>query len=91
MSKRLKWIVALSLVAAFAAIFYLLLQQGQHRYEVCVTFNGRTHCATGAGRTPELAIRAGHTIGCALLTSGRDANMACLDRPPTSVRPLAKQ
>lgn len=88
MSKGMKAAVAVFLVVIVGLVVYSLRQEGQYRYEVCVAFEGRTHCATAAGRTPEQAIRAGHAIGCSLITSGRDENMACLDRRPTRVRQL---
>jgi len=89
MKKRLRWVVGLATGALLAVIVYSTFQQNQYRYEVCVTFHSRSHCATAAGRTPEEAIQSAKTIGCSLLTSGRDANMVCLDAQPTTVRPLA--
>jgi FtsH-binding integral membrane protein len=88
MSPRIKWAVGILSVALFGGIIFLTMQQAQQRYEVCVTFNGRSHCATAAGRTAQEAIEAAHAIGCSLLTSGRDDNMVCMQQPPASVRKL---
>lgn len=88
MSVRIKVTVGVVALALFGGILFLTLQQGRHRYEVCMTFDGRSHCATAAGRTPPEAIQAAQSIACTLLTSGRDANMACSQQPPASVREL---
>lgn len=88
MSPRIKLVVGLLVVVLFGGIIYLTMQQSQSRYEVCVTFNGRSHCAIAAGRTPQEAIQAGHSIGCTMLTTGRDDNMVCMQTQPASVRAL---
>jgi hypothetical protein len=48
------------------------------------------HCSTAAGATQTEAIRSAQGIDCAMLASGRDENMVCLDVPPTSTRPVTK-
>jgi len=88
MSTRIKVIVGLVSVMLFGGIVYLTLQQSRARYEVCVSFNGRSHCATAAGRTPDEAIQAAHSIACTMVTSGRDDNMACSQQQPASIRQL---
>ena len=88
MSKRVKAIVGAVAVLLFGGIIYLTMLQTQHRYEVCVSFNGRSHCATAAGRTPQEAIQAAQSIGCTMVTSNRDENMACSQQQPASVRKL---
>ena len=88
MSTRLKVIVGVVAVLLFGGIVYLTMQQSQHRYEVCVNFNGRSHCATASGRTAQEAIQAGHSIACTMVTSGRDDNMVCSQQQPSSVRQL---
>ena len=88
MSTRIKIIVGLVAVALFGGIIFLTMQQSQHRYEVCVNFQGRRHCAIAAGRTAEEAIQAAHSIACTMVTSGRDDNMACSQQQPASVKSL---
>jgi hypothetical protein len=88
MSPRIKLVVGILSVVLFGGIIFLTTLQSQHRYEVCMTFNGRTHCATAAGRTQQEAIQAAHSICCTMITSGRDDNMACSQQQPTSVRKL---
>ena len=88
MSTRMKVIVGVVTVALFAGIILLTLNQSQHRYEVCVNFHGRTHCAKGEGRTAQEAIQTAHSIACTMVTSGRDDNMACSQQQPASVKEL---
>jgi hypothetical protein len=85
----MKLAVGLAGVALVGWMLYASLQHDQHRYEVCVSFQGRTHCATGAGPTPEEAVRTAQAVACTMLASGRDDNIRCLDTRPSSVRPLA--
>lgn len=88
MPARWRWVLAGVAVSFVGLLIHGTLQQTKHRHEVCVQFNGRTHCATAEGRTPDEAIQAAKTIGCTLLTSGRDENIRCLDTPPTRVSPV---
>jgi hypothetical protein len=86
MNQRAKTGVALAAVALFGFIVYSTFQQSAETWEVCVNYKGRGHCASASGRTREEAVAAAHQIGCSLITSGRDENMACLDLPPVSVK-----
>lgn len=88
MSPRLRWILILLAVAFIGVLVYSSMQQSEHRYEVCVTFAGASHCAVASGATPDAAINSAKTTGCALLTGSREENIRCLDRPPVSVREL---
>lgn len=83
---RMRWIMAGGGVALVAILLYSTLQQAHRRYEVCMTFKGGTHCATASGATQAEAVRSAQEIDCELLSSGRDENMVCLDREPSSVR-----
>jgi hypothetical protein len=82
----MRWIMLLGGLVLVGALVYFSMQQTQHRYEVCMTFKGASHCATAAGATQDQAVRSAQTIDCELLSSGRDENMVCLDSPPASVR-----
>jgi hypothetical protein len=86
--RRLRWISAIGAIAFVGYLLYSTQEHRKFRYEVCVTFAGRTHCATAEGQTAQEAIRAAQSIGCALLTNGRDENIQCLDAAPTRVREL---
>ncbi len=88
MKKEQKVMVGLAAAGLLGFIVYSTVQQSAQKYEVCVSYQGRSHCAAAAGRTQEEAIAAGQQIGCALITNGRDENMACLGNKPTSVKKL---
>ena len=85
---QLRWIIALGAVAFVGVLVYSSWEQTRERYEVCMTFNGVTHCATAAGSSYDQAVRSAEAIDCQLLTNGRTENMVCLDNPPASVRPV---
>lgn len=86
MSKQVKIAIALAAAILFGVIIYSTFQQSAHKVEVCVAYRDRSHCATAAGETRDAAISAGQQIGCALITSGRDENMACLARMPARTK-----
>lgn len=82
----MRWIMILGGITLVVALAYFSMQQTQHRYEVCITFRGASHCATAAGATQNEAVRSAQEIDCSMLANGRDENMVCLDTPPSSVR-----
>lgn len=86
MSKPIKLGIAVGAVALLALLIHLSLQQDQVRYEVCMEFRGRERCATASGQSAEEAIRTAQAAACALITSGRDENILCLDAPPKAAR-----
>lgn len=86
MTKHVKLGIAAAGSGLLGLIVYSTMQQAAHKVEVCVGYKGRSHCATAAGETREAAVSAAQQIGCSLITSGRDENMACLALPPMSVK-----
>lgn len=88
MNKQTKAGVGIAAAALFGLILYSTLQQSAYKVEVCVNFKGRPHCATAAGESRDAAISTAQQIGCSLVTSGRDENMACLASAPASVRDI---
>lgn len=86
MSKPQKAIVGLVAVGLLGLIVYSTMQQSAFEYEVCVSYKGRSQCAKAAGRTAEEAVSTGQQMGCALVSNGRDENIACLATPPASVK-----
>ncbi len=87
-SHRVQWIILVGAVVLIFVLAYSSYQQMRERYEVCVTFQGATHCATAAGSTYNQAVRSAQEIDCQLLARGRDENMVCLASSPTSIRPV---
>lgn len=85
----LKWFIALAGAIFIALLVYSSFQQGAVRYEVCVDFHGRSHCAQASGAKPTAAIRSAQEIDCQMIANGRNENMACLDTQPSSVREIS--
>jgi|SRR5579864_6449846 hypothetical protein len=86
---NLKWFIALAGAIFIALLVYSSFQQSVVRYEVCVDFHGRSHCAQASGAKSNDAIRSAQEIDCQLLANGRNENMACLDTQPSSVRNIS--
>lgn len=87
-TRQVRWIMAGGAVLLVALLIYFSIGQANQRYEVCMTFKGRVHCATSLGATQAEAIRSAQEIDCELLSNGRDELMVCLDTQPSSVRPV---
>jgi len=85
---QLRWLMVAAAAALLAVLISSTLHQTRLKYEVCVNFNGRSHCATATGATPEEAIRSAREIDCELLSNGRDENVRCTGAEPASVREL---
>ncbi len=85
-SKRLSWIIALGAALFIGILAYSSFQATRNQYEVCMSFNGSSHCASASGTSYEQAVRSAQQIDCELLSNGRTQNMVCLDQQPTSIR-----
>ncbi|HKW89023.1 MAG TPA: hypothetical protein VJN21_09720 [Candidatus Acidoferrales bacterium] len=84
----MKWFIAIGGAVFIALLVYSSFQQSVVRYEVCVDFRGRSHCAQASGAKPSAAIRSAQEIDCQMIANGRNENMVCLDTQPSSVRAL---
>jgi hypothetical protein len=85
---NLKWFIAIAGAIFIALLVYSSFQQSVVRYEVCVDFHGRSHCAQASGAKPSAAIRSAQEIDCQMIANGRNENMVCLDTQPSSVRTI---
>lgn len=85
-SKQLGWIIGLGAALFVGILTYSSLQATRDQYEVCVTFNGNSHCASASGTNYQEAVRSAQQIDCELLANGRDQNMVCLDQQPASIK-----
>jgi hypothetical protein len=85
---RWKWVALIGGVALICVLVYSTIEANQRRYEVCVDFHGRSHCATASGATERDAVRSAQEIDCSQIANGRDENMVCLDTAPSSTRAL---
>lgn len=87
-SKQVRWIIAIGAAALIAVLLRSSFQATHQQYQVCMTFNGATHCATANGSTRSEAIRSAEQIDCQLLTNGRSENIACLDMQPSAIHQM---
>lgn len=75
--------ILIGVLVFVGALVHFTLQQTRLEYQVCMAFEGGTHCATAKGATAEEAISSAKNIDCGLLANGRDANIRCMGAPAT--------
>jgi hypothetical protein len=90
MSAKFKWTIAVLVVIFVSVIAYSSIQATRVRYQVCVNFRGRNHCAVAEGRSAAEAMRSAQEIDCGLLAQDRDQLMVCETTEPQSIRALPK-
>jgi hypothetical protein len=73
-------------VGLIAVMTYLMLDERQHRVEVCMSFNGRQNCSTASGPTQDEALRTATHAACTLIAAGVTDSMACERGDPVSVK-----
>ncbi|HEV8381863.1 MAG TPA: hypothetical protein VGQ29_09775 [Gemmatimonadales bacterium] len=79
--------ITLAVIAAIIALFFYMSTAGAtQECTVCVSFNGRSNCATGAGKTAAEATRTAHETACGPVASGMNETIACGNREPVSVQ-----
>jgi hypothetical protein len=74
-----------SVVAILSVLTYFSMQLSGHTCRVCVTYKGRTNCATATGTSREEAERTARTTACGLISGGVTGSIQCGDTPPDSV------
>jgi len=81
-------IATLAAVVLVAGLFFVLMTSGQtaHECRVCVTFQGRSNCATAAGQDERTAREGAQTTACGPLASGMDQSIGCGRIAPDSVQ-----
>lgn len=80
--KLLALVVAGGLLAVLVASS---LRLGGERCEVCVTFQGRTNCATASGSDRDEALRTAVDTACAPISAGMTESLRCANTPPDRV------
>lgn len=75
-------------VVLVAGGFFYLMTSGQtaNHCTVCVTYRGKSNCATAAGHTEQAAREGAQTTACGILASGMDESIGCGRIPPDSVQ-----
>jgi hypothetical protein len=73
-------------LAVLAALIYSSMGLQEQSCEVCITFNGRTNCATASAPSQEEATRTASDVACAPISSGMTESIQCSNTPPDSVK-----
>ena len=84
--KRSTGITLVVIAAIIALFFYMSTARATQECSVCVEFNGRSNCATAAGRTAAEATETAHNTACGPVASGMNETIACGNRAPVSVQ-----
>ena len=84
-------LLTLAVVTAIAALFfYLTTAHATTQCEVCMTYRGRTNCASAVGATERQAQEGAQTTACGPIALGMDESIACQRTPPASVQCRAR-
>lgn len=88
MSAKIKWTIVAFVIVFAVAIGYSSYEATRVRYRVCMSIDGRTHCAVAQGRSAKEAIQSAMEIDCGLISQSRDQLMVCEATQPQSVEAL---
>lgn len=83
--KRSTLITLIVVVAIAGLFFYMTTARASTTCQVCVTYGGRTNCASAVGSTEQDAREGAQTTACGPIASGMDASIACGRVQPASV------
>ncbi len=76
-------LVTLLLALGFAALLlYSTLSAQQVECSACVTFNGKTNCATASAEDEAAATKQAVTTACGTISAGMDESIRCANTPP---------
>ena len=78
----------LIVLVILGVIVYSSMNLASHRYEACMTFNGKTNCRIASGSTEAFATRTAITNACAGIASGVTDSIACEQSQPTRLTKL---
>jgi hypothetical protein len=84
--KRSRVITLAVIVAIVALFFYMSTAHANQECNVCVSFKGRSNCATAAGSTAAEATRTAQETACGPVASGMNETIACGNQEPVSVQ-----
>ncbi len=80
-------VITLAIVALVIVLFfYMSTASANQQCTVCMEFQGRSNCATAAGRTAAEATETAHRTACGPIASGMNETIACDNRAPVSVQ-----
>lgn len=84
--KRSTLITLIVVIAIAGLFFYMSTARASTTCEVCVTYGGRSNCATAVGQSEEDAREGAQTTACGPIAPGMDASIGCGRVQPTSVQ-----
>lgn len=70
-------VTLVAIVALAGLAVYSTTSRAAHRCRVCVTYHGRSNCATAAGASQQDAQEGAQNTACGPLASGMDESIAC--------------
>jgi len=80
-------LVTLAVIAVVIALFfYMSTARADTECHVCMDFQGRSNCATAAGRNAHDATEAAQNTACGPIVSGMNETIACGNTPPRDVQ-----
>ncbi len=82
--KRSTVIVLIVVLAIAGLFFYMTTARASTTCQVCVTYGGRSNCATAVGSDEKDAREGAQTTACGPIAAGMDASIACGRVEPTS-------
>ena len=84
MSKTV-WLAIVFVLGVIGLLVFLTMGLRQFTCEVCMTYNGRTNCATASGTSEKEATRTATDTACATISGGMTESIQCSNTPPISV------
>lgn len=75
----------LFVIVFLAGLLYSTTGTSKYKCEVCITYNGRTDCRTGAAATQAEAQRIATDVVCAQISSGMSEGIQCRGTNPDRV------
>lgn len=85
--KAQRFIVGAGLGALFVAMLvWTTLSQTSSECEVCLTFEGRTHCSTAHAASEADAVAQARSSACSVLSSGVTSVMTCNRKAADRIR-----
>lgn len=80
-------LITIVLAAGFAGLLlYSTLSAQQVECSACVTFEGKTNCATATGKDEAEALKTVVNTACGTISTGMDGSIRCSGMPPQNAR-----
>lgn len=84
--KRSTLITLAAIAVVIALFFYMSTARANTECRVCMDFQGRSNCATAAGRNAHEATETAHNTACGPIANGMNETIACGNTAPRTVQ-----